>query len=216
MPLTSFSEHNKAAGGDIWFALVRTTNIVRTIVAIPEGFGFEEQTEANDTVSKPELDPERDALGVARYEFWEAFLKNLKLDDPEQLRPKPARQGYISVMMPAPSGSSWLTVYRDMLKNEVGLFLSSTRGTVGERASQSIVENWDEVHNELGGNVRLSTDPYGRPRIVESSQLGLLTNDVVRQIAFEWLAQRLNRFVNVLRPRIRSFVADEGAPGTIS
>lgn len=191
--------------------LVRTTNIIRHIVAVPEGFALDEQGDVDTTASKAELDPERAALGDARLEFWKAFLNQLKLDDPEQSRPNPARQGYISVSMPAPNGSSWLTVYRDMLKNEVGVFLSSTRGTVGERASQAIVEEWDGVREELGGTARLFTDPYGRSRIGDSASFGALDNPIIRQQAFIWLAERVNRFINVLRPRVRSFVTDEMA-----
>lgn len=193
--------------------LVRTTNIIRNIVAVPEGFALGEQADLDNTGSKSELDPERAALGDARLEFWKAFLDQLRLDDPEQSRPNPARQGYISVSMPAPNGSSWLTVYRDMLKNEVGVFLSSTRGTVGERASRAIVEEWDVVREELGGSANLSTDPYGRPRIGDSASFGTLDNPTVRQKAFLWLAERVNQFINVLRPRVRSFVANETAPG---
>ncbi|WP_156653412.1 hypothetical protein [Methylobacterium sp. Leaf111] len=193
--------------------LVRTTNIIRNIVAVPEGFALGEQADLDNTGSKSELDPERAALGDARLEFWKAFLDQLRLDDPEQSRPNPARQGYISVSMPAPNGSSWLTVYRDMLKNEVGVFLSSTRGTVGERASRAIVEEWDVVREELGGSANLSTDPYGLPRIGDSASFGTLDNPTVRQKAFLWLAERVNQFINVLRPRVRSFVANETAPG---
>ncbi|MGE7152989.1 hypothetical protein ACQKJ1_04530 [Methylorubrum rhodesianum] len=191
--------------------LVRTTNIIRSIVAVPEGFALEGQGDVDAPAGKAELDPERAALGDARLEFWKAFLDQLKLDDPEQFRPNPARQGYISVSMPAPNGSSWLTVYRDMLKNEVGVFLSSTRGTLGERASQAIVEEWDVVCKELGGSARLSTDPYGRSRIGDSASFGPLDDSVIRQQAFIWLAERVNRFINILRPRVRSFVADEMA-----
>ncbi len=192
--------------------LVRTTNIIRNIVAVPEGFALGEQSDLDNAASKAELDPERAILGDARFEFWKAFLDQLKLDDPEQPRPNPARQGYISVSMPAPNGSSWLTVYRDMLKNEVGVFLSSTRGTVGERASQAIVEEWDSVREELGGSARLSTDPYGRQRIGDSASFGALDDSAIRQQAFVWLGERVNRFINILRPRVRSFVADETAP----
>ncbi len=191
--------------------LVRTTNIIRNVVAVPQGFALYEQNDADNIAGKVELDPERAALGDARLEFWKAFLDQLKLDDPEQFRPKPARQGYISVSMPAPQGSSWLTVYRDMVKNEVGVFLSSTRGTVGERASQAIVEEWDSVREELGGSARLSTDPYGRPRIGDSASFGALNDPAVRHQAFVWLAERVNRFINILRPRVRSVVANEMA-----
>lgn len=189
--------------------LARTTNIVRNIVSIPDGYALENQSDVEDSNAKFEADPERAALGNARAEFWRMLLDQLVLDDPEQPRPKPARQGYIAFSMPAPG--SWLTVYRDMLKNEVGVFLSSTRGSVGERASQAMVEEWGSLCGELGGTARLSKDPYDRTRIGDSISLGSLDDTNVRQASFNWLAERINRFVSVLRPRIRSFAADEVA-----
>lgn len=43
--------------------------------------------------------------------------------------PNASRVGHVSVMLPASNGSSWLTVYREMSKNTLGVFLSSSRGT---------------------------------------------------------------------------------------
>ncbi|MEH3145269.1 MAG: hypothetical protein PGN34_07950 [Methylobacterium frigidaeris] len=191
--------------------LARTTNIVRTIVAVPDGFALAEQPDTDNPAVKSELDPEHSANADARFAFWQEFIENLSLDDPEQPRPKPARQGYTTVSMPAPNGSSWLTVYRDSKKNELGVFLSSTRGTVGERASQAIAEEWDTVSQELGGSARLYKDSYDRPRIGDTAVFAMLDDPAHRQKAFSWLAERVNRFVNVLRPRIRSIVADETA-----
>jgi hypothetical protein len=67
-------------------------------------------------------------------QFWAEFLPSLKLDDPEQPIPKPARLGNLSFMLSAPRGSSWLMVYRDLRCQEVGVFLSYHRNTVDEYA----------------------------------------------------------------------------------
>lgn len=42
------------------------------------------------------------ALAEQSQRFWKEFIDNyLKLDDPEQPKPKPARLGYISLSLPA-------------------------------------------------------------------------------------------------------------------
>jgi hypothetical protein len=183
--------------------LARTELMMRHVVAVPDGHRVED-VEAADT----EVDADRNALGAAQVQFWSEFLAGLKLDDPEQPRPRPARQGYITVMLPAPGGSSWLNVFRDMRLNEVGVVLSSTRNSVGERAMQALVDDWEAIKDQIGGSAKVIEDKDGRQKIRDSYTPGPLDDPEVRKRAFAWLAERTNTFVNVLRPRVRSASAD--------
>lgn len=186
--------------------LAPTMIITRTVVALPAGYAIEE---SKDSASVAEVDPDRSALADEQQQFWTEFLANFKLDDPEQPMPKPARQGYLGFMLPAPGGSSWLTVYRDLHRGEVGVFLSSHRNTAGEYAMETIAGQWDEIKIQLGGSARLvPSDKLGRPRIVDLRKVGPLNQPEVRKLAFAWLAERVNTFVDVLRPRVRSAAAD--------
>jgi hypothetical protein len=185
--------------------LAKTELITRTVVAVPDGHALEERTETGQAA---ELDPETVALGDNRQQFWREFLSGLRLDDPDQPVPRPPRQGYVTFTLPAPGGTSWLTVYRDMRNNEVGLFLSSHRNTPGERAMSAIADQWSEVGPQLGAGAKLETKD-GRPRIVEARRGGSLEQPEEREAAFQWLRDRTNTFINVLRPRVRSAVAEE-------
>jgi len=103
--------------------LARTAVVTRNVVAVPEGYTIEE---AEDPTIVAEIDPERTALGDQSERFWTDFLDNyLKLDDPEQPRPKPARLGYITLSPPA--RTSWLTVYRTLHPGRVGIFCRAGR-----------------------------------------------------------------------------------------
>lgn len=184
--------------------LARTTIITRHVLTLPDGHYLESP---EDAAIEPDVDPERNALGNARKEFWAEFLADFVLDDPEQPRPKPSRLGYLSFMLPAPNGSSWLTVYRDMMNNEVGVFLSASRNSAGEYAMLAIVDDWDAVKIELGPGSELRRDKYDRPRIIDAYSAGPLADAEVRKRAFSWLSERVNAFVNALRPRVRSAVA---------
>jgi hypothetical protein len=185
--------------------LARTEVITRTVVAVPDGFVITEG-DANATI--PDDDPERLALSDERKSFWGEFLTYIKLDDPEQPVPGPARMGYLSFMLPAPAGSSWLGVYRNMQRGEVGVTLSAHRNTAGDYAMRAIAEDWDVVRADLGGGVRLGTNQYSQPQIIVSEKFGPLDQPDVRRRAFPWLAERVNVFVNVLRPRVRSLAAE--------
>ncbi|MBN9216514.1 MAG: hypothetical protein J0I79_01045 [Mesorhizobium sp.] len=186
--------------------LARTAILSREVVAVPDGFTIREVASATDEAS--EVDPERIALADAQEKFWAEFLQDLTLDDPEQQIPKPARAGNLSFMMPAPSGSSWITCYRDMRNKEVGVFLSAHRNTVGELAMQAIVEDWENVKLELEDAAEVVQDKYGRPKIMISRRFGSLDDPTIRAQAFHWLRPCLNNFVNVIRPRVRSEVGD--------
>ncbi len=182
--------------------LARTTLISRTVVALPDGYVLQE---VEDVPMTGEVDPDRSALADEQQRFWTEFLPYLKLDDPEQPKPRASRQGYITLSLPAPT--SWLTVYRDWHRGELGVFLTSWRNTAGEYATEAVVKDWDTVKQQLGGTARL-VDKDGRPRIVDSLRVGPLTQSDVRERGFVWLAERVNTFVNVLRPRIRSAAAE--------
>ena len=137
--------------------LARTALVTRNVVAVPDGYSVDE---AEDPTGVAEIDPDRTALGDQSQRFWREFLDNyLKLDDPEQPKPRPARLGYIS--FPLPARTSWLTVYRGLHPGEVGIFLSCWRNTPGAYAMQAIVDEWKAggaVKDELGGTARLYTE----------------------------------------------------------
>jgi hypothetical protein len=186
--------------------LAHTKLVTRNVVALPDGLSLAIE-DSQEAAIDAEVDPDRAALMQERLDFWSLFLQQLRLTDPEQQIPKASRKGWLGFMLPAPNGSSWLTVYRDLYKGEVGIFLSSNRNTAGEYAMETIAENWAEVRGALGGNAKL-TEKDGRPRIIEEHRFAPLSDPQVQAEAFAWLADRLNAFVNVLRPLVRSAAAD--------
>ena len=182
--------------------LARTAVVTRTVVALPDGYVVAEEEGAHGDA----VDPEQQALGDAHRRFWEEFIAQLELDDPEQRRPNPTRESLVTLPLPAPGGSCWITVYRT--KGQVGVFLNSSRNSPGRYAVNAIADDWDDVRERLGGTARLIEDKDGRRRIADSLDAGSLDQPEVRKRAFAWLSERANTFVNVLRPMVRSAVAD--------
>lgn len=189
--------------------LAHSRVITRTVVAVPEGFMLESGADG-----EAEGDPPLDEMTRDRVRFWTEFVSNLELDDPEQPVPKPGRQGYVAFMLPAPSGSCWITVFRNVNEGRVGLFLSYTRNTVGERAVRRIVEEeWDEIRTELGGTVQLLKDKMDRLLVQDEISVGPLALPANREQALQWLRARSNDFINALRPRVRTAAADLSEDG---
>lgn len=190
--------------------LARTASIERTVIAVPDGHRVVDSPAASE--NGDDIDPDREAMGSERLQFWSEFLQHLRIDDPEQAMPKASRMGYVSVMMPAPNGSSWLTVYREKAKNSLGLFLSASRNSAGEFAMQSIVDAWEEIKDDLGGTATIM-DRSGRKTIADNRVFTNLNTSEGKSEAFAWLAERVNAFVNVARPRVRSAAFDYNEQG---
>jgi hypothetical protein len=186
--------------------LARTASISRFVVSVPEGHHVVEGEHTGPNVAT-EADPDQDAMNSERLKFWTEFLQHLRIDDPEQPMPKPGRQGYITLPLPAPNGSSWLTVYREKAKHSLGVFLSSNRNSAGEFAMQTIVDAWDEIKRELGGTAT-TIDRDGRTTVIDSRVFPALNTPEGKAHAFAWLAERVNTFINVVRPRVRSAAID--------
>ena len=172
--------------------LARTTLISRTVVALPDGYVLQE---FEDIPMTGEVDPDRSALADEQQRFWTEFLPYLKLDDPEQPKPRASRQGYITLSLPAPT--SWLSVYRDWHRGELGVFLTSWRNTAGEYAIEVVVKDWDTVKEQLGGTAKL-VDKDGRPRIVDLLRVRAIdtigcarTRIFLARRAGEYLCERL-------------------------
>ena len=183
--------------------LARTALVHRSVVAVPEGHRLTE--EASDSEETPE-----DQDPVGRVAFWRDFVAGLELDDPEQPKPNPGRQGYVTLSMPIPGGNGWLVVYRSEPNWEVGVYFSFAVETIGSRVNDQLLEDWTEIESELGGTVQASADRRGRVLISDAVRTGSWAVPEERMKAFEWLRARTNDFVNVLRPRIRAIVDDLG------
>ena len=79
---------------------------------------------------------------------------------------------------------------------------------------QTIANDWSTVQAQLGVTASLTTNREGRLRMADALTAGPLGQVEVRQRAFAWLSERVNTSVNVLRPRVRSAVADyQAQPG---
>jgi hypothetical protein len=82
---------------------------------------------------------------------------------------------------------------------------------------RAIVDEWKAggtVKDQLGGTAKLSKTTRGTlDTIIDSLQVEPLEQPEVRKKAFSWLAERVNTFVNVLRPRMRSLAVDHQSRG---
>lgn len=185
--------------------LARTQNIVRTVVAAPEGYSVTDREDDEEEQPDP-LDPERDQRNelrrIERCQFWRDFLATLHLDDPEQMVPAASKAGHLVFRFQAQSGLCWLSVYRAASYNTVGLFLSFTKGSIGERVAWLLADQAEALKAELP---EATIDFSGeKPQVWQRIRIPNFDEPSSRAAAIEWLQTRTNEFVNALRPRVRS------------
>jgi hypothetical protein len=190
--------------------LLRTKVITRKIVELPDNYvliDVDDQIEEAGAGSNRDkgTDSNNDQNDAER--FWRELLSRLRLDDPDQPIPKAARKRNLWFSLPkGPDSSAWLTVYMSG-ESEVGIFLTSSPDGAGLFAVQAAAGAWQDIKGQLGGTAYL-TEKNGRPRIADVASFGPLADLAARERAIGWLRDRINTFVNVLRPRIRLAMDD--------
>lgn len=182
--------------------LARTALIRREVIAVPSGLTVVEEA------SSPDAQATGDPWVTERLRFFTELLDGLRLSDPEQPAPKPTPKGYLFFYMPAPASSCWINI--SVRAEEVGLWLVGNKGTFGDKAVGRLAEDWDEIAPLLGGSAELrpwQNDP-ARRWISEFMAARPFADAKQRGLTIEWLRERIDTWISVLRPRIRAAVAD--------
>lgn len=179
--------------------VARTTTIRREVVALPEGFGLLDE-QAADEPNAP-ADSEVDA----RRAFLATLVSGFTFSDPEQAAPRPTPKGFLYTYLPAPGNNCWITV--SLRPGQIGPWATSRRGTAGDAALTKLAGE-PEVVQALGGSAEIRESPPGRYSFADWLAVNPFGSLGERQRGVEWLRDRLDHFVSVLRPRIRAAVAD--------
>src|SRR5262249_9119287 len=123
--------------------LAQSTIIRRTVIQLESaGLVAKEQsiaaTEAEDTVDEGLLQTRE------RYiQFWKEFLQQLRFDDKSQPISKPAKSTNQSFFMP--SGSVWVSAYLAQSDQRIGVYLTFSKGPIGDRLYKALEEDKDAI-----------------------------------------------------------------------
>lgn len=159
-----------------------------------------------DADEEKEIDRELSDLEHFYEGFWTEFLSELQLDDVSQPLPNMTRMGNIFLRMPQKS-SAWITIYFFQKENEVGTYLTFTRGTLADLMYERLSEDKEAIESELGVPVEWRSAD-GKYTIIAKTTFPDLRASDHKQAIKDWLADRANRFVNVFRHRIERIVEE--------
>lgn len=195
--------------------IAKTMIMQRHVVTLVGGQMRLDEAPADERDSTIAPDPSDDA----RLNFWDVFLKQLKLDDEVQPLPKPVRINNIRFSIPDTHGEIWFTVYRSFSSNpnKIGVFYTCSKGSqLGRAVYDKLLSEKLEIEREISERLDLSDDDLCEWNSDDSGCIiamarffpgtDLNTVPVAEQIA--WLSDRLNRFVNALRHRVERHIRD--------
>jgi hypothetical protein len=154
----------------------------------------------------PEVPPELIALREKFQRFWVGFLEKLQLDDHSQPLKPPAKGP--NQHFPMPKGSeAWVSAFLHQSGNRAGVYLRVPKGPIGDRLYASLKDDKGEVERALGVPAEWR-DEWKQYSIVTARNFpGSLIEDHGNEIQ-PLLADWVNRYVNVFRPRLEKLVRE--------
>lgn len=189
--------------------LAKTTIIGRYVFGFaPDGapritdHGATDEPEQDDTV-----DEAKRLISEENLAFWADVLGGLDLDDRSQELPKPKPNETLYFWLPANRGGTtirdnWITLYLARSTNQIGIFFTGTRTGIGGEIARAMLPELEDIREELGPEARQTEPKSGKINIGEAHALGSLSDSDNRARLVEWMRERVNRYVNVFRPRV--------------
>lgn len=185
--------------------LARTAIVERTVVEL-RGGGLEVAPSGGGVDADPAAaDPSRDFY----LSFWRDFLGMLEFDAKDQPMPDARADANLWFSLPVGNGwNIWLTAFARLSDQRVGVYLSCQRATVGEEIQNRLLEERATLELNLDREAAWRDD--GRRSPCSSRHFEALDDPAQRQEALEWLCVRVNRYINVFRPRLQAIAEDMG------
>ena len=182
--------------------LGRSEIVKRTVITL-EGEGLTASDDAGDAaMEEPRELSENERFYLS---FWHEFRDKLRLDDVSQPPPEPRAGSYVWLVMPRDSGA-WLNASLRLSSNEAAVWLILTKGALADRLYARLYEDREAIEAELGIPVEWESEAGGKYRIATKKRFPDLKAPEHREEIRCWLADRVNRFVNVFRPRLERLV----------
>lgn len=183
------------------------STIVRRIVVQLEGTGLAAQDETESELM-PEADIDENLVQTRGKftQFWTEFLAKLELDDKSQPISKPGKSTNQFFYMPSGS-NAWVSAYLAQSGPRVGVYLTFSKGPIGDRLYEALLEDRDDIDVALGGQIGWESDGEKHWIIERKPFTGVLLEEHRGEV-IDWLAERVNKFITVFRPRIEKLLKE--------
>ena len=186
--------------------LAQSTIVRRVVVELREGqLAVSEESAAEADAEAEEISEETQRSRERFQAFWEQFVEMLRLDDKGQPVAPPAKKNNQYFMMPNGS-EAWVSAYVAPSVNRAGVYLTFSKGPIGDRLYAALKDDRAEIERALGIPVEWESDGKKHWIVTANNYTGRLLEDHAEEIRTK-MADQVNRYVNVFRPRLERLVA---------
>jgi hypothetical protein len=185
--------------------LAKTTIFKRTVIEFEE-----RRPEINETSGESDTSGDLNEDQKFYLNFWKKLFAQLDFDDPSQSLPRtaPKSQNFYLPMPPSQS-QAWVTVFMAGSTNEVGVFLTFTRGELANHVYQTLIEEKDVIVKDIG--IPLSWESDGeKHKIISRLSITEIRAEQNEDKLLTYYSDTINRFVNTFRPRLQRISQEFG------
>lgn len=181
--------------------IVKTVEVEKISITAPEGFRV--------LLGDPEFAKKnkKESNGDFFGGFWKDFVDQLRFDDPEQALPTPSKMknAYIS-----PGGAynngNWISCAFVASKKKVVVYFKFEESPRGLSQKQLLGVYKDAIKKELGMGVKWSWDEKKYEAFSVSKNIEDVYSSENKEVIISFFNNWLNKFVNVLRPRLKKIL----------
>ncbi|MCH8549474.1 MAG: DUF4268 domain-containing protein [Balneolaceae bacterium] len=146
-------------------------------------------------------------LKSAYLAFWEKFLDELQLDDPNQPIPEPKGMPNRPFALPPTGGTAWITIYFEKSSREIGCFLRIIDKPRGHALYERLLEDQESIEKELPFEV--SWDAFERKVKIHKRLGDIDWPPLDEPVVTQFFSESVNAFVNAFRPRLEHYCTVE-------
>lgn len=184
--------------------LAQSTIVRRIVVDLRHESIEASEADAASEDDGSEVSPETIANRERFQKFWSGFMARLRLDDRSQPVRSPAKVQNQYFDMPKGS-DAWVSAYVAPSVNRAGVYLTFSKGPIGDRIYAALLDDHDEIVRALGIPVEWESDGRKHWIVTANNYAGRLLEDHADEIRAT-MADHVNRYVNVFRPRLQKLV----------
>jgi hypothetical protein len=136
--------------------------------------------------------------------YWNALLKELQLDDPDQPIANAVASGGITFSLPPSGGVAWLTVYFSKADKEVGCFVRLINKPLGHDLYEQLQAMKEDIETELPFKVNWYDDRKVKRKMDITEEWPPLNRPEV-DVFFK---ETINAFINAFKPRLEQLTGN--------
>ena len=185
--------------------IVKTVEIQKINIEVSEGLSVISDIHHRET-EKPDKEVSKEVKERRKFftAYWKEFVSQLEFDDPEQSLP-PITKSQNIYLYPGRDKNSWISAYFAKSMGRVGVYFRFHSNQNGVSQKERLDEFKEDIKEELGDEVLWYWNDSPTHAFGARLHLDDVYDKGYRQTITEFFSFWMNKFVNVIRPRLNQY-----------